>query len=202
MARYDRAMPRIISGAAKGRRFSAPPGERTRPTSDRVREAVFNAVVSWADTIEVDPATALDGIAWLDLFAGSGAMSLEAASRGADPVLAVEADRRTARQIERTARDLDLLVQIQVMKVQAHLSVPPAQRFDVVWADPPYPMETSELDDLVAQLSGGWLARTALVMLERDRRSVGPTWPTGFTESWERRYGDTIIHFAHWEGTP
>lgn len=195
-------MPRIIAGTARGRRFSAPPGEQTRPTSDRVREAVFNAVVSWADTIEDDPAVALDGIAWLDLFAGSGAMSLEAASRGADPVVAVEADRRTARQIERSARELDLPVQVQAMKVQTHVSASPGQRFDVVWADPPYPLETSELDDLVTQLSDGWLARTALVMLERDRRSVEPTWPEGFTESWERRYGDTIVHFAHWEGTP
>ena len=169
-------MPRIIAGTAKGRRFSAPPGDQTRPTSDRVREAVFNAVVSWADTIEEDPATALAGIAWLDLFAGSGAMSLEAASRGADPVVAVEADRRTAKQIERSARELDMPIQVQPAKVQTHLSTPARRRFDVVWADPPYPVQTPELDDLVARLSDGWLARTALVMLERDRRSADPTW--------------------------
>lgn len=194
-------MPRIIAGRAKGRRFPAPPGERTRPTSDRVRESLFNAVVDWADTVDADPADALDGIAWLDLYSGSGAVAMEAASRGADPVVAVEADRRTARMIETSAQSLDLRLRVVTQRVETHVAAAP-RPMDVVWADPPYDQPSDALDDILTSLTRGWLARTALVVLERDDRASAPQWPRGFTQTWERRYGGTVLYFGHWEETP
>jgi 16S rRNA (guanine966-N2)-methyltransferase len=89
---------RIISGTARGLRLETPRGDRTRPTSDRVREALFSAIESWAGS--------LHGLRVLDLYAGSGAVGLEAWSRGADAVTFVESDRRTADLIRRNARAL------------------------------------------------------------------------------------------------
>ncbi|MBU2075293.1 MAG: RsmD family RNA methyltransferase, partial [Actinobacteria bacterium] len=93
-------MTRIIGGSAGGRRLETPRGEATRPTSDRVREALFSAVESWCGT--------LSGLRVLDLYAGSGALGLEACSRGADHALLVERDRRTAAVITANARTLGL----------------------------------------------------------------------------------------------
>lgn len=82
-------MSRIIAGSAKGRRIDTPKGSRTRPTTDRTREALFSALASWFDTADEAPERQLDGVAVLDLYAGSGAVGLEAASRGAHPVVLV-----------------------------------------------------------------------------------------------------------------
>lgn len=192
-------MPRIIAGRARGRRFRAPAGDRTRPTSDRVREAVFNAVVDWADTMDADPAATLDDIAWLDLYAGSGAIALESASRGAAPVHAVEADRRTAQGVAAAATELGLTLRVHHQRVEAFLAAPAPGPFDVVWLDPPYDVPTATVDAHLDRLGSGWLAATALVIAERDDRGVAPTWPAGFGQTWERRYGGTIVYFGHWE---
>lgn len=192
-------MVRIIAGRAGGRRFSAPAGSRTRPTSDRVREAVFSAVVDWADRSDEAPESALDGIAWLDLYAGSGALALEAASRGAAPVLAVEADRGTATGIEGAAAELSLGVRVRAGRVETVLAGPAAQRYDVVWADPPYDVADAIIAAHLQQLvAGGWLAETALIVLERDARST-IEWPPGVDPVWDRRYGGTTVHYGHWD---
>src|SRR6187200_3360511 len=89
-------MSRIIAGSRRGRRIAMPPGDRTRPTSDRVREALFSAIAAWAGRAAEPVEQSLAGLAFCDLYAGSGAVGLEAASRGAYPVLLIERDLRTA----------------------------------------------------------------------------------------------------------
>ncbi len=183
-------MTRIIGGAAGGRRLETPRGDRTRPTSDRVREALFSAVEAWCGSWH--------GLRVLDLYAGSGALGLEARSRGAGAVLLVEHDRRTATLVARNARVLGLdAVEVRAQKVRTALTGPPPQDpFDLVLVDPPYPLGESELAADLAEL-GGWLAPGALVVLERSTRSPAPTWPPGVEAGRSRRYGETTLWYGH-----
>ena len=190
-------LSRIIAGTAGGRRIRMPSGRSTRPTTDRVREAVFSAVAAWAGTADRPPEEALAGLAFCDLYAGSGAVGLEAASRGADPVLLVEQDRATVAHIRRNAADLGLAVAVRPGDVRALLRHPAGTTFDVVFADPPYDLPAATLDAQLADLQAhGWLSRTALVMLERSRRTPPPAWPVSMTETWSRAYGETTVHFG------
>jgi 16S rRNA (guanine966-N2)-methyltransferase len=178
-----------------------PSGRNTRPTTDRVREAVFSAVAAWVGTADRSPEEALAGLAFCDLYAGSGAVGLEAASRGADPVLLVEQDRGTAQLIRRNAADLGLSVGVRLGDVRALLGRPAETGFDVVFADPPYD-QASELVDtqLTALIDHGWVSRPGLVILERSRRSTPPNWPVSVPETWARAYGETTIYFGSLEG--
>ena len=174
-----------------------PSGRNTRPTTDRVREAVFSAVTAWAGTAARPPEQALAGLAFCDLYAGSGAVGLEAASRGAHPVLLVEQDRSTADHIRRNAAQLGLTAAIRLGNVRAVLGRPAESRFDVVFADPPYDLQTTTLEAQLADLHAhGWLNTSALVMLERSRRSPAPVWPAAVTTTWSRAYGDTTVYFG------
>jgi 16S rRNA (guanine966-N2)-methyltransferase len=178
-----------------------PSGAGTRPTTDRVREAVFSAVTAWAETSASAPQDALAGLAFCDLYAGSGAVGLEAASRGAAPVLLVEHDRRIASHIRRSAEELHLKVTIQVGDVPSLLHRSAPAGFDIVFADPPYdqPSETvdTQLTDLI---DNGWVSRPGLVILERSRRSAPPNWPVSTTKTWARAYGETTVYFGSLEG--
>lgn len=184
-------MTRIIAGAAKGRRLQTPAGDKTRPTSDRVREALFSAVESWAGSLQ--------GLRVLDLYAGSGAVGLEAWSRGAEAVTLVEADRRTAALVEANARTLGCRVaDVRARSVHAALGSPPpaGPGFDVVFSDPPYPLTEAELAvDL--DLLRAWLAPDALVVVERSRRSPEPSWPVGIVGDRSKRYGETTLWYGH-----
>ena len=120
-----------------------PPGAGTRPTTERVREALFSALAAWAGTAAVAPEASLAGLAFCDLYAGSGAVGLEAASRGAGPVLLVENDRRTAQLIRRNAADLSLAVQISTARVEQLLAGPAETAYDIVFADPPYERDSA-----------------------------------------------------------
>lgn len=188
-------MTRIIAGAARGVQLRVPPGERTRPTTDRVREAFFSALVTWVGGSDALPAEQLAGIRLLDLYAGSGAIGLEAASRGAAEVVLVESHRPAAETIRRNAATAKLNVQVRNTSVHTYLGGPP-QPFDVVWADPPYALAASELDELLRQVSADWLAEDGLVIVERSSRDPAPTWPQNLTENWTRRYGETQLHFG------
>ena len=182
-------MTRIISGTHGGRRLATPTGDRTRPTTDRVREAVFSAIESWAGT-------GLDGLAFLDLYAGSGAMALEAASRGATPVTAVESERRTAEVVRSNTRALGLAVDVHTGSVDDLLAAPPSRAYDVIWADPPYRVTTDHLELLLGGVwASGWLAADGLLVLERASRDPAPHWPDG-VDGWSRRYGETTIYYA------
>ncbi|HEY9292382.1 MAG TPA: 16S rRNA (guanine(966)-N(2))-methyltransferase RsmD [Microlunatus sp.] len=189
-------MSRIIAGSRRGRRLSTPPGGRTRPTTDRVREALFSVIASWAGTAGSRPEEALAGLALLDLYAGSGAVGLEAASRGASRVLLVESDRRTARIIGDNARELDLPVQVRTGRVEDVIGAPPPGPYDVIFADPPYDLASAVLSKhLAVLLQQGWLTDDALVIIERSSRTEELTWPDDPADVWSKDYGETMLWF-------
>ncbi len=190
-------MTRIIAGTAGGRRLATPSGAATRPTADRVREAAFSVISGWAGTAGAPADEALAGLAFLDLYAGSGAIALEAASRGASAVWAVESDRRAAQVIRRNAAETGLRLTLLVKTVEALAAGPASQAFDIVWADPPYAVPTETVDALVAALvHHGWLAAGGLVVVERSTRGRAPVWPTGVEVLADRVYGETALHLA------
>lgn len=180
-------MTRIIAGTAGGRRIQTPPGAGTRPTSDRVREALF---------ARLEHLGVLDG-GVLDLYAGSGALGLEAASRGAAPVLLVESDRRAAAVIRANIAALGLRdVSLQPVRVEKALAGPSGYPMDLVLIDPPYALAENALAAVLAALTDGWLAADAVVVVERSSRSPEPAWPAGLACEDERRYGETSLWFA------
>lgn len=190
-------MSRIIAGSRGGRRIATPPGDRTRPTTDRVREALFSAIASWAGTAATVPEQSLAGLAFCDLYAGSGAVGLEAASRGAQPVLLVEADRRTSLLTRRNATDLALAAEVRAVRVEQLARQRAGAAYDVVFADPPYDVATEAMDELLADLVGnGWVSSAGLVVVERSRRTPELSWSTAFTEHWNRLYGETVLCFG------
>ena len=178
-------MTRIIAGRAGGRRIAVPPAG-TRPTSDRVREALFSALTA-------DPG--LDGAAVLDLCAGSGALGLEALSRGAANALFVESDRRAAAVLRRNVADLGLPgAAVRIASAAAVLAAPADRPYDVVLVDPPYAVPDAEVAGwLAAAAANGWLAGDAVVVVERGRGAAFP-WPVPLVALRERRYGDTVLH--------
>ena len=185
-------MTRIIAGRAGGRTIATPRGAGTRPTTDRVREAIFSRVEALLD---------LDGARVLDLYAGSGALGLEALSRGASALLAVERHRPTAGLVERNAATLNLPGQVQVRAgaVERVLADedPGREGFDLVLADPPYPLAEEELTRVLGLLvTAGWLTEDALVVVERSTRSPAPGWPLGLEHLDTRTYGETAVHWA------
>lgn len=184
-------MTRIIGGAAGGRRISTPRGMATRPTSDRVREALFSAIESWCGSLQ--------GLRFLDLYAGSGAIGLEAWSRGAGVVTMIEQDRRTAALITANAKDLGFAkADVRVGPVAGALNTPPAAPYDIAFLDPPYPLESNAVDTaLDALISNAWLVPGALVVLERSTRGAAPTWPDGVVPMRSRRYGETVLWYGH-----
>jgi len=194
---------RIIAGSRGGRRIAMPPGDRTRPTTDRVREALFSAIAAWAGTAAAPPEQSLAHLAFCDLYAGSGAVGLEAASRGAHPVLLVERDRRTAQLTKDNAKALGLAVDITISSVEQVLQRPPSRPYDVVFADPPYELDTSAVNAQLQQLvANRWVAPGSLVVAERSRRTPDLTWPEAAARCWSRAYGETVLHFGSLERGP
>ena len=190
-------MSRIIAGSHGGRRLATPAGDKTRPTTDRVREALFSAIAAWAGTADAAPAEALAGLAFADLYAGSGAVGLEAASRGAGPVLLVEGNKRTALVAERNTADLRLPARVRAGRVEQLVAQPAPQPFDVVFLDPPYELASSAVGDVLAALAAqGWLVPDALLVVERSKRSPELGWPAGTGDTWSRTYGETVLHFG------
>jgi 16S rRNA (guanine966-N2)-methyltransferase len=188
---------RIIAGSRGGRRIAMPPGDKTRPTTDRVREALFSAIAAWAGTADAPAEEALAGLAFADLYAGSGAVGLEAASRGADPVLLVEGNKRTALVSQRNVGELRLPARVRTLRVEQLVAQPAPQPFDVVFLDPPYDVASSVVAEVLAALAEhGWLMADALVVVERSRRSADFGWPVVVGETWTRGYGETVLHFG------
>jgi 16S rRNA (guanine966-N2)-methyltransferase len=182
---------RIIGGHAGGRRLQTPRGDHTRPTADRVREALFSALESTLGS--------LSGLRFLDLYAGSGAVGLEAWSRGAAGVTLVERDRRTAATVRSNAEALGcpvarvLTASVSTVLTGAEVDAP----YDVVFSDPPYPTSAGKVAaDLRALVDGGWLAAAAVVVVERPTRSGPVAWPEGLVEDRVRTYGETALWTA------
>ena len=195
-------MSRIIAGSRGGRRISMPPGDRTRPTTDRVREALFSAVAAWAGTAAEPAEQSLVDLAFCDLYAGSGAVGLEAASRGANPVLLVERDPRTAQLAKDNAKALGLVIDVVISSVEQLLRRPPVRDFDVVFADPPYELETAAVSAQLSELvANRWVGPDSLIVVERSRRTPELEWPEVAAKRWTRAYGETTLYFAALELT-
>jgi 16S rRNA (guanine966-N2)-methyltransferase len=183
-------MTRIIGGSAGGRRIKTPTGDSTRPTSDRVREALFSAIDAELGSIS--------GLRFLDVYAGSGAVGLEARSRGAGVVTLVEHDRRTAALIRQNVKTLGFKgVDVLVSSAARALAQPPRAPYDIAFLDPPYAVPVG---DVVASLGAlrdhDWLARDALVVVERSSRGPELEWPDGFVGDRMRKYGETLLWYG------
>ena len=190
-------MSRIIAGSRGGQRIAMPPGDRARPTTDRVREALFSAIAAWAGRAAEPVEDSLAGLAFCDLYAGSGAVGLEAASRGATRVLLVERDPRTAQFGRRNAETLGLAVDLVVSPVEQMLRRAPPHPFDIVFADPPYELDTPAVGAQIEQLvANAWVERGSLIVVERSRRTPQLIWPDSAVKRWTRAYGETILCFA------
>lgn len=187
-------MTRIIGGDAGSLPLKVPP-KGTRPTSDRVREAVFSAL---------DARGLVRGARVADLYAGSGALGLEAASRGAASVVLVESSPRAAAVCRANASTVtraaerSLAIDTIVMPVQGWLDRAAADSFDIVFLDPPYELTDAELarnlESLIPRLAGG-----AVVLVERSSRSGEPEWPDALVPDKRRAYGETIVWWAEVE---
>lgn len=183
-------MTRIIAGSARGRRLRVP-ADGTRPTSDRVREALFSSLES---------VVRLPGSRVLDLYAGSGALGLEALSRGAAHVVLVDDARTAVASTRENARAVGLPgVEIRRADATEYLRRG-AGEFDLVLADPPYELADAEVVHVLEMLTGGWLARCAVVVLERSARGPEVPWPGGYGDTWQRVFGDTRVQRAVWYG--
>ena len=186
-------MTRIIAGQARGRRLIVPRAG-TRPTSDRVREAMFASIESRL----VSDAHSWTDVSVCDLWAGSGAIALEAWSRGALRVVAIDKAKVAIDAIRANIESVGAAT-ISVLRApvsQVVQSAPPGGAFDVVIADPPYEVtEVSVRRDLAAAHESGWFAVDALVLVERGAHSESPF--PGFVKEVEvRPYGDTALWYG------
>ncbi|WP_069814999.1 16S rRNA (guanine(966)-N(2))-methyltransferase RsmD [Streptomyces sp. TP-A0874] len=184
-------MPRLIAGTAGGRRLAVPPGRGTRPTSDRAREGLFSTWESLLGTLR--------GARVLDVYAGSGAVGLEALSRGASRVLLLEADQRAARTLRENVRVVGLAgAEIRTGRAEQLVAgACPDEPYDVAFLDPPYDLSDGELGEILITLRGGlWLAEDALVTVERSTRGGEFGWPVGFHGVRSRRYGDSTLWYG------
>jgi 16S rRNA (guanine966-N2)-methyltransferase len=185
-------MSRIIAGAAGGTPLQTVPGSLTRPTTDRVKEALFSRL----DAFDV-----ISGARVLDLYAGSGSLGVESCSRGAQTVDLVESDAKASAVCQRNA---DLIngvlgrkaVTVHRSKVEPFLERAPATAtWDLVFLDPPYPLEEVALSAALEKLAPH-LSPAAVVVVERSSRSPEPGWPGGLARFAEKKYGETRLWYA------
>jgi 16S rRNA (guanine966-N2)-methyltransferase len=181
---------RVIAGSARGRKLAAPLGDRVRPTKDMVREAMFSAL---------DARGALVDATVLDLFAGTGALGIEALSRGARRAVLVERDRAALDAISTNVATLRLGDRARVVPddVARFLRGPlPGTPFDLALLDPPYDTTDEDVTALLTALAApGWLAPDAIVSVERPARHPVVV-PNGWRTGWERAFGDTLLTFC------
>ncbi|GGZ77977.1 16S rRNA (guanine(966)-N(2))-methyltransferase RsmD [Streptomyces subrutilus] len=183
-------MTRVIAGSAGGRRLTVPPGTGTRPTSDRMREGLFS---TW------ESLHGIEGSRVLDLYAGSGAVGLEALSRGADHALLVEPDAKAARAIRANITAVGLPgAEFRSGKAeQVVAAAAGGDPYDVVFLDPPYDVAHDDLGEILLTLrSNGWLTDDALVTVERRTRSGAFPWPPGFEPLRSRTYGEGTLWYG------
>ena len=178
---------RVVAGTAGGLRLESPADASTRPTTERVREAVFSSI-----------GRAAQGAAVLDLYAGTGALAIEALSRGAARAVLVERDRREADVCRRNLTHTGFAPSARVVAgdVERFLErgAPPEAPFDIVCCDAPYDTADAVVDAQLVRLAGpGWTAPGALVLVERPvgSRLVAPA---GWEHRFARTYGDTLVH--------
>jgi 16S rRNA (guanine966-N2)-methyltransferase len=185
-------MSRIIAGAAGGTPLQAVPGSLTRPTTDRVKEALFSRL----DAFDV-----ISGARVLDLYAGSGSLGVESGSRGAQSVDLVESEAKASGVCQRNADLMNGVLGRKAITVHRSKVEPFLERadatamWDLVFVDPPYRLEESALAAALEKLAAH-LAPTAVVVVERSSRSPEPGWPDGLARFAEKKYGETRLWFA------
>ena len=176
---------RVVGGDLRGRTLRAVPGRSTRPTADRVRQSLFDLLGQRCDGLRV-----------LDLYAGTGALALEALSRGASHATLVEQDAKAAQVIQRNVDELGCSARCTVVREDVARALPRlAAPFDLVFSDPPYALRAAQ-DTLEALARLGLVAPEGRVVLERDRHEARAVPPEGFELVDERRYGDTLVLVA------
>ncbi|MDO5752486.1 16S rRNA (guanine(966)-N(2))-methyltransferase RsmD [Arthrobacter sp.] len=187
-------MSRIVAGAAGGSPLVSVPGDATRPTTDRVKEALFSRLESM---------NMLSGTRVLDLYAGSGSLGVESASRGASSVELVEFNDKAAAVCQRNAELVNKVLGTKVVRVQrskveafmARAAEAGVDQWDLVFMDPPYPLTEDELS-AVLELLGPRLSTFAVVVVERSARTPEPAWPESLGRFAEKKYGETRLWFA------
>jgi 16S rRNA (guanine966-N2)-methyltransferase len=193
-------MTRIISGQARGRRLSVP-SAGTRPTSDRVREALFSALDShWRE----------QDMAWrdivvLDLYAGTGALGLEALSRGARSAVLVERNRAAARTMSQNVEVVACPGATVLVRDAAQLAStpPPHEPANLVFADPPYDVPAATIAGMLdALLAAGWIRADATIVVERPERDPQTPLPAGWRLDRRRPYGDTALWYGRAAAQP
>jgi 16S rRNA (guanine966-N2)-methyltransferase len=182
---------RIIAGRAGSLRIEVPSGP-TRPTSDRVREAMFSAIEHLLD---------LEGVRVLDLYAGSGALGLEAVSRGATSAVFVDSSKKAgpvlATNIGRIIAALGPGLTLDAVSQQALaycLGLTPGDSFDLVVMDPPYDTSNEEVEQCLAALTEQ-VSPDALIVVERGKKTPEPAWPDAFDVQRTKTYGDTVVYY-------
>jgi len=184
---------RIIAGLGKGRKLFSPPSI-TRPTSDRAREGLFSSLISTFGT--------LDGLHFLDLFAGSGAVGVEALSRGAGLVESVESNSESAQVCEKNFALL--LNQPNLGKFKVHetstfeyINHLANKQFEIIFLDPPYDVSNTEIEKILKKiLSSNLLGKFGVIAIERDAKGAAFTWPDGLQEVKVRSYGQGALHYG------
>lgn len=167
------------------------PAKGTRPTTDRVRESLFNVLAARLD---------FEGLAVLDLYAGSGALGLEALSRGAASALFVESDQRAAALIAANITAVGLPGAMVRKGLAATVLAASGTPMDLVFADPPYEVSTADVERvLVALTENGWVATGCVAVIERPASAPVLAWPAGWESLRDRRYGDTRLEMAEFD---
>lgn len=187
-------MSRIVAGAAGGSVLVSVPGDGTRPTTDRVKEALFSRLESM---------DMLSDVRVLDLYAGSGSLGVESASRGAKSVELVEFNDKAAAVCQQNAQLVNKVLGSKVVTVQrskvetflARVAEAGVDQWDLVFMDPPYPLTEDELA-LVLSLLAPRLSAYAVVVVERSARTPEPGWPESLERFAEKKYGETRLWFA------
>ncbi|HET6269209.1 MAG TPA: 16S rRNA (guanine(966)-N(2))-methyltransferase RsmD [Arthrobacter sp.] len=185
-------MSRVVAGAAGGTPLVSVPGSLTRPTTDRVKEALFSRL----DAFDI-----VAGARVLDLYAGSGSLGVESASRGADSVDLVEFDAKASAVCQRNADMVNAVlgrkvVSVHRSKVESFLDrTVEGVLWDLVFLDPPYPLDEPALVAALAKLAPH-LAVGSVVVVERSARTPEPAWPQGMVRFAEKKYGETRLWFA------
>ena len=181
-------MTRIIAGSFGGRRITTPKGDGTRPTSDRVREALFSSLESELGGFDEE-------LRVLDLFAGSGALGLEALSRGAGHAVFVETSNQAAAVVQRNLRDLGASGRVERAKAERWVEDGDADLFGLVFVDPPYAMPTQQVSALVRAVRESWTEPDALFVVERATRDPF-VWPENVEGLRSRKYGETTLWYG------
>jgi 16S rRNA (guanine966-N2)-methyltransferase len=180
-------MARVVAGTLGGRQLRVPAGRGTRPTSERVREGLFSTLESMCGSLR--------DVAFLDLYAGSGAVGIEAASRGAGRVTCVESHPRALTVLRANLGAVGRPdVDVSSSPVERLLDGSPDAPYDVVYVDPPYAQSVDGVLGLL--VAHDWLTPAAVVVVERATRDAPPGWPAELSLDRSRRYGDTTLWYG------